>query len=103
QAALEICFAQGLALADIAQRVGLRPTTVAGYLATWIQENRPDDISCWVTNEVYERVKGALSASEDGRLKPIHEALNEEVPYEQIRFVKAHAEGLMEAEPAALG
>jgi hypothetical protein len=35
---------------------------------------------------VIERVQSVINLSEDGRLKPIYEALNAEVPYDQIRL-----------------
>ena len=46
---------------------------------------------------VEARVSRALIGSEDGRLKPVFDALGGEVPYEQIRIVAAHLRNTGEA------
>ncbi|MEQ1821789.1 MAG: RecQ family ATP-dependent DNA helicase [Fimbriimonadaceae bacterium] len=96
QGTLDALFAKRMPLHEIAEKVGLRPTTVAGHLETWIKVHRPQDVTAWVSEENAKRIRQALSASEDGRLRPIYEALKEEIPYDEIRVVKAHAEALAE-------
>ena len=75
---------------DIAEEMGLAASTVWGYLNDWVRVEEPADISAWVGSAEYERILAAARTSENGRLKPIFEALNEESPYNRIRLVLTH-------------
>ena len=67
-----------------------RPWAGSTSPSQFIQETRPADISPWVPESVYARVKEAIADREDLRLGPIYAALNQEVPYEVIRLVITH-------------
>ncbi len=86
-------FARGVPLAEAALQLGRAASTTAQYLVEWIRRTQPESLAPWVPEAVEARVRQALQASEDGRLRPVFEALGGEVPYEQIRFVAARLRG----------
>lgn len=88
-------FEQGKTIAEVAESVGRAVSTVRGYLNSYIAETGSTDASVWVSPEKITVIESAISASEDGRLKPIHEAIASDdsvsfdVSYEEIRIVVA--------------
>ncbi len=83
-------FRRGAAIQEVAQQVSRSLNTVVEYLVEYIQDERPETIAPWVPNTVYERVCDVLRETKADRLKPVYVALNESVPYDIIRLVKAH-------------
>ena len=83
-------FAQGHGIDQVAQAIGRARSTTCGYLADYVAERRPERINAWVDDSTYLRVAVAAAASEDGRLKPLFDQLNGEVPYEMLRLIVAH-------------
>ncbi len=83
-------FARGMPVEDVAPQIGRSVSTTMDYLAAYVESERPVSILAWVSAGEYERVAGALASSEDGRLKPVFEALGGEVPYNKIRLVAGH-------------
>jgi ATP-dependent DNA helicase RecQ len=88
--AAEALFAEGVAVDDVARRIGRAPSTTWQYLEQWIRRERPTGIEAWVAPDVEAAVAEVLDASDDGRLKPVFDALGGAVPYEAIRIVVAH-------------
>jgi hypothetical protein len=68
---------------------------VRNYLAEFLAAERPS-LAPWVAPEVEAKIDAALLRSEDGRMRPIFEALAGEVPYESIALVMAHRRGVAE-------
>ena len=99
RAAAALLFRAGKDLATCARELGRAPSTVLEYLAEWIEAERPASIDPWVASDVQSRVRAVVQRSEDGRLKPIFDALGGEVAYDTIRLVAAHVRG----EAAAAG
>jgi hypothetical protein len=66
------------------------PNTVLQYLVEFIRAEKPANVDFWVKPEVYSRVAEAAHRVGLGLLKPIFFALDETVPYDQIRIVVAH-------------
>jgi len=87
---LAALFANGSSLEDAMAQSGLAPSTVSTYLADWIESTKPTNIRPWVGDADYDRI--AVAAKEVGMdyLKPIHEALGGDFPYEVLRLVVAH-------------
>ncbi len=85
-------FRGGESLDEVAKRTKLARSTVAGYLADFIQLEKPKSIAAWVPAEMAKRI--AVAAQEHGTafLKPIFLALNEEASYDEIRTWVAHSE-----------
>ena len=83
-------FRAGAGIDDCVSQIGRAMSTVVGYLVEWIAEERPASIAPWVAPALQARVEQAMRSSEDGRLKPVFDALGGEVPYEVLRIVSAH-------------
>lgn len=82
-------FRQGLDIESIASQLDLKPSTIWGHLATWIEAEAPDSIETYVDSATYARITSVLIHDQTGHLKPIFEALGGECTYDQIRVVKA--------------
>jgi ATP-dependent DNA helicase RecQ len=83
-------FAKGASIDDVAEQTGRATSTIAGYLVEYVQHMQPETVSPWVSQEEYDRVVDAATQLNAGRLRPIYEHLQEQVPYEVIRVVLAH-------------
>jgi ATP-dependent DNA helicase RecQ len=88
-AAAAALFRRGVPVEQAAAELGRAASTTWQYLVDWVRDERPASIDPWVAPDVAARVRTALLASEDGRLKPVHAALGGDVPYELIRVVAA--------------
>ena len=85
-------FRDGCTLPDVLHQTGLARSTVGDYLAEWVRHEKPTDVSPWVSDEIYQEVAAAAREVGVDKLKPIHEALGGQVPYDDIRLVLAHME-----------
>ena len=66
---------------------GRAVSTVSGYLQEYIEDRGIDDPSRWVSARVAELIEEAIEQVGDERLSPIHEHLDGEVSYEDIKVV----------------
>lgn len=80
-------FRQGLSLDEVCTKLGRAQSTVSGYLAEYIRIDHVTDPSRWVSPENIATIESVLHLSEDGRLKPIYDALEGKISYEDIRIV----------------
>jgi len=91
-------FDCGASVEEVRIALGRARSTVMGYLAAYIEAKRPASVEAWVEPAMYRRVVEAATAlSAEGRLKPIFEHLNGEVPFDVIRLVTTHQRALSEA------
>ncbi|HVS71030.1 MAG TPA: RecQ family ATP-dependent DNA helicase [Phycisphaerae bacterium] len=83
-------FRQGASIDEVSQHITRARSTVIEYLCEFITDTHPKTIAPWVSDTVYQQV--AIAAKEHGtdHLKPLFLALNETVPFDQIRLVLAH-------------
>lgn len=81
-------FQKGASVEETARACGVKPSTVWGYLATWVITNRPATLAPWVDQATFERVSASLSAEDSGQLKPVFESLGGNVSYDIIRLVR---------------
>jgi ATP-dependent DNA helicase RecQ len=81
-------FKKGVAIDTIAKSINRATCTVHTYLFEYLKQEKITDSSPWVDEPTQQKIirAASASASEDGRLKPIFEALNKEVTYEDIRI-----------------
>lgn len=79
-------FAQGRSLAEVAAATGRAVSTLEGYLMEYLQEEKVTSAEPWVDRATYDRVLTAASELAAERLRPIYEALGEEVSYGAIRI-----------------
>ncbi|KLU03979.1 ATP-dependent DNA helicase RecQ [Rhodopirellula islandica] len=80
-------FRDGRSASEVAEKMGRAESTVSKYLSDFIQSENITDPTQWVPKEEAEAIRAALLAAEDERLRPVFEALNEEMSYEKIRIV----------------
>jgi len=90
-------FREGKPVAEVADAIGRALSTTLQYLVEWVQETAPADVSAWVPAERYRRVEAAVNEVGLGLLRPVFEALDGEVPYDDIRVVVAHLRALNRA------
>lgn len=83
-------FERGRSVQDVARDEGLAVSTVTGYLAEWVEDTGPASVSVWVDEATYTRVVAQFERLGIQQLKPLFLSMNEEVPYETIRLVRAH-------------
>jgi len=83
-------FREGCVVEDVMHQVGKSRARVVDYLKDHIEIDRPESIIGWVSEEVYKKVAAAAEKVGTARLKPVYLALEEEVPYDEIRLVVAH-------------
>ena len=82
-------FRRGDSIDQVADNMGLRPSTISGYLEHYLSENAVTDPTPWVPEAVVSKIEAALVGMETEALRPVHDALGGDVPYEQIRAVRA--------------
>jgi ATP-dependent DNA helicase RecQ len=87
-------FGEGRSLDEIVQATGRARSTIGQYLAEWILQNRPADVLKWVDAKNYELVRDAARGLEGRAMKPVFDALDGAVPYEEIRVVLSHLEAM---------
>src|SRR4029079_5770435 len=82
-------FDQGLSVEQVAERMGRAISTVFGYLESYIRHRKVRDVSPWLSREEFNLVKSDIQDVGGERLRPIFDALDGRVGYEQIRIVLA--------------
>jgi hypothetical protein len=87
-------FRSGATVGDVARGIGRAPGTAAQYLAEFIDTERPESVSAWVSPDLYGRIKKASDNAGIERLKPVFEELGGEVSYDDIRIVVGHLRAL---------
>ncbi|HMP58523.1 MAG TPA: RecQ family ATP-dependent DNA helicase [Gemmatales bacterium] len=92
-------FAQGVSVAEVAQRTGRAASTVNGYLEDYIADVQPASLDPWVEPAVVRQVEEAIKLLGPGRLRPLFEHLQEQVPYDLLRLVAARYRGSEEPGP----
>jgi ATP-dependent DNA helicase RecQ len=80
---------EGRTLEEIAQVRGRKLSTVVETVAKLVEVGETEFRGEWLPAGRYEQIASALQKAEGGRLKPVKEALPEEVSYGEIRLVLA--------------
>jgi ATP-dependent DNA helicase RecQ len=83
-------FAEGASIEEVAAATGRASSTISGYLIEWIRQEKPEDISAWVSDEEYDRIIDAAGRLGADRLRPVFDALNEEVSFDAIKAALTH-------------
>jgi len=82
-------FDAGLSVEAVAEKLQRAPSTVYGYLEQYIADRKITDPGRWVDGETTTAIRIAATHNDTGRLRPIFEALHNQVTYENIRIVVA--------------
>ncbi|MEY2725409.1 MAG: ATP-dependent helicase RecQ [Planctomycetota bacterium] len=82
---------RGASIDDVVAATERTKSTVIGYLCEFIEQEKITDPGKWLSVDpnVSRRVRAAVGVVGSDKLKPIYEALNEEVSYDTIRVVLA--------------
>lgn len=83
-------FRRGATIDQVVDESNRARSTVVAYLSNFIEEESPESIEPWVARSVYERVSAAAGVLGTQRLKPVFEAMNGSVSYDDIRLVITH-------------
>ena len=86
-----VLFDHGKSLDEVAEKPGRTRRTVAGFPEAYVAERNPQSVSPWVDEATYARVRTAAERTRSTFLKPVFEALDGNVSYEDIRVVLKHA------------
>lgn len=82
-------YRQGLNIEQIAERRKLRPSTIEEHLATLIAAGREVNLDHLIDTADRELIETAIKECGIGPLKPVKEAVPEEISYGAIRIVMA--------------
>ena len=83
-------FAEGASIEHVSTATGRAQGTTWGYLAEFVETQRPQQLDPWIDQKTYRTVADAVKDVGTAYLKPIFEHLGGTVPYEHIRLVLAH-------------
>lgn len=86
-------FRQGMSLEEVVEHTGRARNTVLGYLEDYLEDQEPEALSRYVHPNVVEKVTAAAEKEGSGFLKPVFQALNETVSYDDIKLVMASMRG----------
>jgi ATP-dependent DNA helicase RecQ len=81
---------EGRTFEEIAQIRGRKISTVVDMVAKLMEEGEIEYDAKWIKPERYGQIATAVQQFGKERLKPVKEALPEEITYEEIRLVAAH-------------
>jgi ATP-dependent DNA helicase RecQ len=82
-------FSQGKSVDQVQQATGRARSTTLGYLAQYIDANGVCDPAPWIAPDVFGRVRQACAAVGLERLRPLYDALNGAVDFDQLRIAVA--------------
>ena len=86
-------FRQGMSVEEVVANTGRARSTVLGYLEDYLEDHEPEALSRYVHPKVVEKVTAAAEKEGSGFLKPVFQALNETVSYDDIKLVMASMRG----------
>ena len=83
----EAFFAEGLTVAEVAEKMGRAASTVSTYLADYLTSKRVTDCSTWVGERDRQDVEAAIEVLGPRPLKPLFDHLQGRVSYDALRIV----------------
>ena len=98
QLAFEL-FREGKSIDDVISATARASATVTEYLAEFLTETQQCDPAPWVSESVFSQVRQVALTVGTEKMKPIFEALNEKIPYPQIRIALACIKNLPPPKP----
>ena len=98
QLAFEL-FREGKSIDDVISATARASATVTEYLAEFLRETQQCDPAPWVSESVFSHVRQVALTVGTEKMKPIFEALNEKIPYPQIRIALACIKNLPPPKP----
>jgi ATP-dependent DNA helicase RecQ len=81
---------EGRTFEEIAQIRGRKVSSVVDMVTKLIEDGETEFRAQWFSAERYAQIASAIQQFGKERLKPVKEALPEEITYDEIRLVAAH-------------
>ena len=78
-----------MSIEQVAESMGRALSTTSGYLEEYILHYRITSPEPWLDMETFQKITSAAFSIDSDRLKPLYEALEEKIPYEQLRVAVA--------------
>ncbi len=82
-------FDEGLAVEQVAERLGRAVSTTHGYLDAYIRHRGVTDATRWIPRRELDQIEAVIEHAGTQRLKPVYDALHGQIPYERIRIAIA--------------
>jgi ATP-dependent DNA helicase RecQ len=83
-------FRRGATIEEVAQQTNRARSTTVQYLCDYLRADAPASVSHWVADDVYRQVADAAAKCGADRLRPIFDALEGKIGYDEIRIVVTH-------------
>lgn len=90
-------FKEGQTVDEIAEYRNLSSMTIVNHLCKWLEEGKELDTKRLITSEADQKIRQAIAKVGMDFLKPIKEMLDDEIAYDEIKYVIAkikHEENL---------
>jgi len=83
-------FRQGATIDEVVRQTNRARSTVVQYLCDFLRAEPPPSVSKWVAGDVYHQVGEAAARVGADKLRPIFDALDGKIGYDEIRIVLTH-------------
>ena len=80
----------GATIEEVMQQTSRARSTVVEYLCDYLRAEAPRSVSLWVADDIYRQVSNAAARVGADKLKPIFDALEGKITYDEIRIVVTH-------------
>ena len=81
---------EGLSIDDIAARRGFKAQTIAQHLARFVEQGQVEDVRPWISDADLARVRRAAAGRPIAALRPLREAVGEDLSYDQLTLARAY-------------
>jgi hypothetical protein len=82
-------FAEGQSIEAVCQAVGRARSTTTEYLTGFIASHGIVDPSAWIEDDKFARIRAAVGQHGMDKLRPLFDALNGEIGYDELRVACA--------------
>jgi ATP-dependent DNA helicase RecQ len=83
-------FRQGMTIEEVARETNRARSTTVQYLCDFIRAESPSSVAPWIAADTYRLVSNAAAQVGADKLRPIFDALEGKVAYDDIRIVVTH-------------
>ncbi len=81
---------EGLSIDEIAVRRGFKAQTIAQHLARFVEQGQVEDVRPWISDADLARVRRAAAGRPIAALRPLREAVGEDLSYDQLTLARAY-------------
>ena len=86
-------FKENKSIEEVMEKTGRAKMTVMEYFSHFLEQEKPEDISSYISKDNYNTIQKAAEKVGLERLKPIYLTLEEKYSYEDIRIVVSYLKG----------